>query len=273
MNKEILPQSVYFDDQCLLLGLLAPFTIQEIDGKSFSLIPYTNILKFFEYFIKDKNRHSKYLFDFIYSHAFRHSLLKIFFEDESGWHSTSFNSKTEKFNKTDLPFHKLFYCTETFLRNVSFLELYKDLDGTAHNKVSAIRQDNYSNCINDILDLKYYLETRIDLRSDSSVEKSLNKKLKTSKTNCTSRSPSRFTKMIKSLKAKPEYDSPEKLWEFLYGQASKGASANQAFRDEYEFLEFGIKQGVLQTIRFKTVESKGEGSMQKSSFQRAYRKA
>ena len=85
--------------------------------------------------------------------------------------------------------------------------------------------------------------------------------------------PSRFTKMIKSLKEKPEYDSWEKLWNFLYIEAGKTASDNQSFRDKYELLEFEIKQGVPQAIRFKTVESKRESSMRKSSFKRAYTKA
>lgn len=88
-----------------------------------------------------------------------------------------------------------------------------------------------------------------------------------------SSSPSRFTKMIKSLKVKTEYNSWEKLWDFLYIEASKGASANQPFRDKYELLEFEIKQEVPQTIRFKTVESKGEDSMKKTSFKAAYNRA
>lgn len=87
-------------------------------------------------------------------------------------------------------------------------------------------------------------------------------------------SPSRFTKMIKSLKAKPEYNSPEKLWDFLYDEALKGSSDNQTFRGAYEFSEFEIKQNPKQQeISFKTFDSKTESSMKKSSFRNAYKKA
>lgn len=88
-----------------------------------------------------------------------------------------------------------------------------------------------------------------------------------------SASPSRFTKMIKSLKAKPEYNSWEKLWDFLCSEAGKAASDNQSFRDKYEFVLFEIKQGVPQAIRFKTLESKDEDSMKKKSFKAAYNRA
>ena len=88
-----------------------------------------------------------------------------------------------------------------------------------------------------------------------------------------SKVPSRFTKMIKSLKAKPEYNSWEKLWEFLYAEAEKGTFGNQDFRAGYDFTDFEIKQGLLPAIKFKTADSKSESSMQKSSFKRAYNKA
>lgn len=278
VNKELIPNFIYLDDYNYLVESLFPKTIQEIDGQYFNLITINHISEFFEYFIKDDDTLNRHLEKFLSETIFQNSLIKTFFEDEQGWHITSFNSKTNKFNNTELGCHELHFCRESFLRSVTFTSLYRNLDETSFIKAIKIRPDyEHGFLVEDILDLKYYLETKIDLRSASPVEKSFNKKSKMSETKRTSRSPSRFTKMIKSLKVKPEYDSWEKLWSFLYDEALKGNSGNQPLRDIYEFSEFEVKQNTQQQeISFRTVESKekgGGGSMKKTSFKNAYIKA
>jgi hypothetical protein len=274
--KELIPAFSYPDDENYIYDSLSPITTQEIGGQYFNLITIDNICKFFEYFIEDDDALNRYLEKFLSETISQNSLVKTFFQDKKGWNTTSFNSVINKFNNTNLGCHELHFCRESFLRSIDFTSLYRNLDTVAFLKAVKIRHD-YDCFIEDILDLKYYLETGINLRSTSSVKKSFNKKSKMPEMNCTSRSPSRFTKMIKSLKAKPEYDSWEKLWSFLYSEASKGSLGNQAFRADYEFSEFEVKQNTQQQeISFRTVESKEEGegsSMRKTSFKNAYNKA
>jgi len=205
----MIPAFSYPDDENYIYDSLSPITTQEIGGQYFNLITIDNICKFFEYFIEDDDALNRYLEKFLSETIFKNSLVRTFFEDGQGWHATSFNSKKGKFNNTELGCYELNFCRESFLRSVDFASLYRNPGGVTFVKVLGIRRD-YTYFVEDILDLKYYLETGIDLRSASSIEKSLNKKSKMPEMNCTSRSPSRFTKMIKSLKAKPEYDSWEK---------------------------------------------------------------
>lgn len=89
-----------------------------------------------------------------------------------------------------------------------------------------------------------------------------------------SRGVSKFTKMIKSLKVQPEYDSEEKLWNYLYSEASKRVTENQDFRNLYQIIEFEIVPNPKQQeIKFRTDESKNGSSMKRSSFKTAYKKA
>lgn len=266
INKESIPSLTYLDDYNYLVESLFPETTQEISGQHFNLITINHICNFFEYFIKDDSALNRYLEKFLSETIFQNSLVKVFFEDEKGWHNTSFNSVTNKFNNTNLGCQELSFCRESFLKSVTFTSLYKNLDNTAFVKAVGIRPDyEHDFFAEDILDLKYYLDTEIDLRKTPPVKKS-----KTS----AARVPSRFTKMIKSLKAKPEYNSWEKLWNFIYNEAIKGTVGNQVFRDAYEFSEFKVKQNTAQQeISFETVESKKGSSMKKSSFKAAYNRA
>jgi len=193
--KELIPAFLYPDDENCIYDSLSPVTTQEISGQYFNLITIDNICKFFEYFIEDDGALNRYLEKFLSETIFKNSLVKTFFQDEGGWNTTSFNSIINKFNNTNLGCHELHFCRESFLRSVDFASFYRK-DGVAFMKAVGIRR-NYTHFVEDILDLKYYLEKGIDLRSASSIEKPLNKKSKTSET----KSPSRFTKMIKSLKS------------------------------------------------------------------------
>ncbi len=174
--KNLIPAFSYSDDENYIYDSLLPVTTQNIGGQYFNLITIDNICKFFEYFIKDDGDLNSYLEEFLSETIFNNSLIKTFFEDEQGWHATSFNRKTGKFNSTNLGCHELHFCRESFLRSVTFTGLYRNLDSIAFMKAVGIRRD-YTHFVEDILDLKYYLETETDLQSASSAEKSLNKKV------------------------------------------------------------------------------------------------
>ena len=174
--KELIPAFSYPDDENCIYDSLSPVTTQEIGGQDFNLITINHICNFFEYFIKDDSALNSYLENFLSETIFKNSLVKTFFQDKKGWNATSFNSVINKFNNTNLGCHELHFCRESFLRSVTFTSLYRNLDTVAFMKAVKIRHD-YACFVEDILDLKYYLETGIDLRSASPLEKSLNKKV------------------------------------------------------------------------------------------------